>query len=134
MAKEVTGPEPFAPFLEFEYPRIYRQLQLTWGYSHCREILLHLLSDSTDGDRPREGFQPHIGEELVELLNRHDKAYPQYEDKNESIVPQSVFNGMPTTRPRKEKPHERAWWVDGLIVIGISCLIIFLVIQRIHNV
>lgn len=134
MAKEVTGPEPFAPFLEFEYPRIYKQIQLTWGYSHCREILLHLLSDSTDGDRPREGFQPHIAEELVEMLKRHDKKYPQFEDKNETIIPQSIFNTEPKPRPQKHKPLETSSWFDALLVIGVVFLALFLIIQRVHNV
>jgi hypothetical protein len=92
-----------APLLAESHPRVFKQLQMTWGHEHCREILLGLLSDSRDG--VRHGFKQEVAVEIVNLLKTHDKLYPIFEERQSSFVPFSSFQES-SFEPRKPKSRE----------------------------
>ena len=63
-----------------EYPHVQTALDLMWGTNECRNYLYQLIVPGRDG---RKGFPVEDLDVINDLLQLHDKYYPQYSLHND---------------------------------------------------
>ncbi|MGB9092944.1 MAG: hypothetical protein WCB93_02405 [Gallionella sp.] len=82
------------------YPRIAVKIRGLWGTRECRTLLMSLLNDSRDGKRA--GFPVSVGQTIIALLNAHDEKFPQFDTKNDSLVPFTAARPRPVVVQQKQ--------------------------------
>ena len=91
------------------YPRIAVKIRGLWGTRECRTLLMSLLNDSRDGNRA--GFPVSVGQTIIALLNAHDEKFPQFDTKNDSLVPFTAVRPRPVAV--RQKQEKQGWGFIG---------------------
>ena len=61
-----------------QYTTVKNKIEMTWGTRKCRELLDDLWLDSRCDVVPRQGFNFDALMAIEELLELHDKIFPQF--------------------------------------------------------
>ncbi|MGA7594692.1 MAG: hypothetical protein WCA64_05795 [Gallionella sp.] len=88
------------------YPRIAVKIRGLWGTRECRALLMSLMNDSRDGKRA--GFPVSVGQTIIALLNAHDEKFPQFDTKNDSLVPFTAMRSRPVV-----VKQDQGWGIIG---------------------
>ena len=62
------------------FPRVAKAIRVFWGYKELRPYINSLLADAR-GDR--QGFPPDVVIYLMNLLDEHDKEFPEFKPSEE---------------------------------------------------
>ena len=105
------------------YPRIAVKIRGLWGTRECRALLMSLLNDSRDGKRA--GFPVSVGQTIIALLNAHDEKFPQFDTKNDSLVPFTAVRPRPVVVQQKQ-----GWGILGTFAKFIVLVLIAAVVYK----
>ena len=68
-----------APKLKNRHPHIHDKISNLWGSRECYDELIAYIAYDYDPTRGnREGFEPYILTELLQVVNEHTTLYPYF--------------------------------------------------------
>jgi hypothetical protein len=103
------------------YPRIAVKIRGLWGTRECRTLLMSLLNDSRDGKRA--GFPVSVGQTIIALLNAHDEKFPQFDTKNDSLVPFTAVRPRPVVVQQKQGWGFLGTFAKFIVLVFIAAVI-----------
>jgi hypothetical protein len=70
--------------LKSKFPHVAFKIRTLWGYPQMNDYFNELLSDGTRGGT-RQGFPLEIALLLMNLLEKHQKDYPEYLSNDDGV-------------------------------------------------
>ena len=70
--------------LKSKFPHVAFKIRTLWGYPQMNKYFDELLSDNTRGGT-RQGFPMEIALLLMNLLEKHQKDYPEYVSDDDGV-------------------------------------------------